>query len=115
MRCRAGWEPKRRLADDGKRREVSFGHERSGTLCFDCIKALALRGVVRGEREMSGGIGAKKEAGGFPKVVFFLVFYKHFCILEVPTSTCFQVGQLRAILAPTWRILASILAPSWPT
>ena len=23
-----------RLADDGKRREVSFGHERSGTLYF---------------------------------------------------------------------------------
>ena len=64
---------------------------------------------------MLGGIGAKKEAGGFPKVVFLLVFYNVFCIMEVPTSTCFHLGQLRAILAPTWLILASILALSWPT
>ena len=31
---------------------------------FSRIKALALRGVVRGEREIFGGMGAKKEAGG---------------------------------------------------
>ena len=51
---------------------------------------------------MSGGGGAKKEAVGFPKVVFFLVFYNVFCNMVVPTSTCFQVSQLGAKMGLRW-------------
>ena len=58
--------------------------------------------------------GRQDEPSWSPKVVFFLVFYNVFCIMVVPTSTCFQVGQLGAKMGfrwPTWSAKLTNLAP----
>ena len=41
-------------ANDGKRREVAFSHERSGTFYLTLLERLAIRGVVRGDRARFG-------------------------------------------------------------
>ena len=88
MKYQAGAAPKRRLADDGKRREVSLDtNEVERYICM-AEPGFSLRGVVRGEwGEIPRG-GDLADFSGGSKSMCFTMFFCIFSKIRISISRC---------------------------